>query len=133
MFFAFQLHFLITHHEELNCTKTLSLLHFPSIFHFFCLPSFLFLSYLSPRLSSHFPTIRDGLKLHRSPLTSWPGEMWVGTYYCLFLCSIFSSPLLGGNYTNIWFTPFPITQPELSDGSQQFSSPFSSCFLARSI
>lgn len=49
--------------------KPSCLCRFPSIFHFFFL-SFLLLYYLSPGLSSHFSTSRDGLKLHRSPLTS---------------------------------------------------------------
>lgn len=55
--------------------KLSSLLHFPSIFHFFYLPSFLF-HYLSPRLSSHPSSTRNWMKLHWS-LNSW-GE--VGKY-----------------------------------------------------
>ena len=101
-----------------------SLLHFLSIFLFCCHPSFLHFYYLSPRLSSHFSTIRDGLKLHRSPLASWVVERWVGTYYCLFLWSVFSSPLLGGNYTSASVSFFPMAHPELSDGSQLLSYPF---------
>lgn len=120
MLFSSQLHFSVTHHE-LNHTKTLFSTPFPFHLSFF-LSSFIFAPLLI--VSSHFSTTRDGLKLHRSPLISWTGERWAGTSYCLFLWSVLSCPLLGGNYTNALFSPFPITHPELSDGSQLLSSPF---------